>query len=137
MKMNKKVILAIIMAFSAILFSVSCDNDNVVGSDEGVIQINDVVFTVTDRTVSSNKLTATGTVKNTGSSKISPLWYIDGEFYADSNKTLILGGDVRSMNIPLNAGVETIWTLELSDPDIAEGNYPDFVVANLRAYYKD
>lgn len=121
----------------AVLFLFSCDNDNVVGSDEGVIQINNVVFTVTDRTVSSNKLTATGTIKNNGSSKISPLWYIDGEFYADSTQKLILGGDVTSMNIPLNAGVETIWTLELSDPDIAEGNYPEFVVTNLRAYYRD
>jgi len=65
------------------------------------------------------------------------MWYIDGEFYADSTKKLILGGDVTSMNIPLNTGVETIWTLELSDPNIAEGSYPDFVVANLRAYYRE
>ncbi len=93
MKLFARYLPGLLVTVLGALFLFSCDNDTVVGSDEGIIQIDAVVFTVTGRSVSSNKLSASGIVKNTGSSRISPMWYIDGEFYADSKKTLIFSGD--------------------------------------------
>jgi len=139
MKLYAQVILAGIMVFFVLFFHVSCDSDDetLVGSEKDIRLIKDVHFTVTEREVSSNKLKASALVKNTGTTKITPPWYIDGEFYADSTKKLILGGDATTINVPLDKDVEAMWTLEFSSSDIAEGSYPDFIVTNMRAYYKE
>ncbi|RKY90360.1 MAG: hypothetical protein DRQ01_09300, partial [Ignavibacteriae bacterium] len=78
-----------------------------------------------------------GTVKNTGSADITPPWYIEGQFYADSTLTLKLGGDNTRITVPLEPGVQTLWSLTFSDPNIAEGDYPNFRVSNMRAYYNE
>jgi len=123
--------------FSLTLLGSSCENNTVVGSDEGVTKINNVSFTITGLETSSSSLKATGTVKNTGSSKITSPWYIEGQFYADSTLSLKLGGDNTQIGVPLETGLQTIWTLEFSSPDVSEGNYPNFRVSNLRAFYNE
>ena len=129
------VLLAVFL--SLIFLGSSCENNTVVGSDEGITVINNVSFTITELETSSSSLKASGTVKNTGSSKITSPWYIEGQFYADSTLSLKLGGDNTQIGVPLETGVATIWTLEFSNPDISEGNYPNFRVSNLRAFYNE
>ena len=132
--------------FSAIIFSLtflgsSCENgdgnNTIVGTTQGNTNINNVSFTITELEVFSNSLKVSGTVKNTGSADITPPWYIEGQFYADSTLTLKLGGDNSRINIPLEPGVKTLWSLTFSDPNIAEGDYPHFRVSNMRAYYNE
>ena len=130
---NKSSVKILIIAALTFLGS-SCEQDPVIGPDPGKDPIR-VTFTVTSQQVTSTKLSVSGKVKNTGSSTITSYWYVEGQFYADNTYTLLLGGDVTTINLPLNPGVETLWNLELSDPDIAEGNYPNFAVKDLVAYY--
>ena len=138
MKYSKYVFVLLSIFFSVLLLGSSCDNDpggTVVGSDEGNKLINNVSFTVTDLETSSSSLKASGNVKNTGTSTITSPWYVEGQFYADSTLTLKLGGKNIRIGVPLEAGIETIWTITFSDPNIAEGDYPNFRISNLRAYY--
>ncbi len=130
---NKSLLITLIITALTFLGS-SCEQDPVIGPDPGKDPIR-VTFTITSQLVTSNKLSVSGKVKNTGSSTITAYWYIEGQFYADNTYTLLLGGDVTTINLPLNPGVETLWNLELSDPDIAEGNYPNFALKDLVAYY--
>jgi hypothetical protein len=130
---NKSSVKILIIAALTFLGS-SCEQDPVIGPDPGKDPIR-VTFTVTSQQVTSTKLSVSGKVKNTGSSTITAYWYVEGQFYADNTYSLLLGGDVTTINLPLNPGVETLWNLELSDPDIAEGNYPNFAIKDLVAYY--
>lgn len=130
----------LLIVFSAVLLNLlflaaSCETDPVVGSDEGIKVINQVSFKITQLETSSSSLTATGTVKNTGPAKITSPWYVEGQFYADSTFTLKLGGDNDRITVPLESGVQTVWTLVFSDPDISEGQYQNFRVSNVRAFY--
>ena len=134
MRTNNKSFLIILIIIALTFLGSSCEQDPVIGPDPGKDPIR-VTFTITSQQVTSTKLSVSGKVKNTGSSTITSYWYVEGQFYADNTYTLLLGGDVTTMNIPLNPGVETLWNLELSDPDIAEGNYPNFALKDLVAYY--
>ena len=134
MRTNNKSLLIILIIIALTFLGSSCEQDPVIGPDPGKDPIR-VTFTITSQLVTSTKLSVSGKVKNTGSSTITAYWYIEGQFYADNTYTLLLGGDVTTINLPLNPGVETLWNLELSDPDIAEGNYPNFAVNDLVAYY--
>ena len=40
------------------------------------------------------------------------------------------------MNVSLDPGVETLWTLHFSEDNIIESDYPNFRVCHLRAYYR-
>ena len=138
MKKSKLALLLLAVIFSLTFLGSSCENsDPVVGSEVGVTVINHVFFTNSGLETSSSSLIASGTVKNTGSSKITPTWYIEGQFYADSTLTLKLGGDNTRITVPLEPGVQTLWSLTFSDPNIAEGDYPNFRVSNMRAYYNE
>ena len=134
MRTNNKSLLITLIVIALTFLGSSCEQDPVIGPDPGKDPIR-VTFTITSQLVTSTKLSVSGKVKNTGSSTITAYWYIEGQFYADNTYTLLLGGDVTTINLPLNPGVETLWNLELSDPDIAEGNYPNFAVKDLVAYY--
>jgi len=135
---NCKCTSALLAVFLLLIFlGSSCENNTVVGSDEGITVINNVSFTITELETSSSSLKASGTVKNTGSLKITSPWYIEGQFYADSTLSLKLGGDNTQIGVPLETGVATIWTFEFSNPDISEGNYPNFRISNLRAFYNE
>jgi hypothetical protein len=111
------------------------DSSPVVGSAE-VNPITTASFTVTGFQATGTELSATGRVRNNGSARISPPWYIEGIFYSDSTLTLQLGGRNMTMNVSLDPGVETLWTLQFSDDSIIESDYPNFRVSNLRAYYR-
>ena len=130
---NKPLLIILIIAALTFLGS-SCEEDPIIGPDPGKEPIR-VTFTVTSQLVTSTKLSVSGKVKNIGSNTITAHWYVEGQFYSDNTYTLLLGGDVTTINLPLNPGVETLWNLELSDPDIAEGNYPNFAIRDLVAYY--
>jgi len=134
MRTNNKSLLIILIIIALTFLGSSCEQDPVIGPDPGKDPIR-VTFTITSQQVTSTKLSVSGKVKNTGSSTITSYWYVEGQFYADNTYTLLLGGDVTTINLPLNPGVETLWTLEFSDPDIAEGNYPNFALKDLVAYY--
>lgn len=134
MRTNNKSLLIILIIIALTFLGSSCEQDPVIGPGPGKDPIR-VTFTVTSQHVTSTKLSVSGKVKNTGSSTITAYWYVEGQFYADHTFSLLLGGDVTTINLPLNPGVETLWNLELSDPDIAEGNYPNFAVKDLVAYY--
>ena len=134
MRTNNKSLLIILIVTALTFLGSSCEQDPVIGPDPGKDPIR-VTFTITSQLVTSSKLSVSGKVKNTGSSTITAYWYIEGQFYADNTYSLLLGGDVTTINLPLNPGVETLWNLELSDPDIAEGNYPNFALKDLVAYY--
>ncbi len=133
---NKSFLIMLIIVALTFLGS-SCENGNstVVGSTQGNTDINNVSFTITELEVSSSSLKASGTVKNTGSSTITSPWYVEVQFYADSTLSLKLGGNRTQIGVPLESGVQTIWTITFSDPNIAEGDYPNFRVSNFRAYY--
>ncbi|MGB5849611.1 MAG: hypothetical protein WBH40_14050 [Ignavibacteriaceae bacterium] len=130
---NKSLVTMLVIATLTFLGS-SCEQDPIIGPDPGKDPIR-VSFTITSQLVTSTKLSVSGRVKNIGSNTITAYWYIEGQFYADNTYSLLLGGDVTTINLPLNPGVETLWNLELSDPEIAEGNYPNFAVRDLVAYY--
>ncbi len=134
MRTNNKSFLIILIIIALTFLGSSCEQDPVIGPDPGKDPIR-VTFTITSQLVTSTRLSVSGKVKNTGSSTITAYWYIEGQFYADNTYALLLGGDVTTINLPLNPGVETLWNLELSDPDIAEGNYPNFALKDLVAYY--
>lgn len=118
----------------------SCDDESgnpVVGTTQGNTDINNVSFNVTELEVTSSSLKASGTAKNTSTKTITSPWYVETQFYADSTFSLKLGGNRTRINVPLEAGVQTVWSITFSDPDIAEGNYPNFRVSNFRAYYSN
>jgi len=134
----------LMLTISALLFLLvtgsSCDDEGgstVVGNTQGNTDINYVSFTVTELEVSSSSLKASGTVKNNGNKTITSPWYVETQFYADSTLSLKLGGNRTRIGVPLEVGVQTVWSITFSDPDIAEGNYPNFRVSNFRAYYSN
>jgi hypothetical protein len=120
-----------------IFIGASCESSDPIVGDPGVPVITNVSFKITALNVSSDRLSASGTVRNNSSVKITPPWNIEGQFYADSTLTLKLGGDVTRISVPLERGVETLWTLDFSSQNISEGNYPNFRVSGLRAYYNE
>lgn len=127
---------AFTLVITCVLY-VSCEDAGPVVGSEDVNVISNVSFTITDKEVTSTELTATGRVRNDGTARISPPWYIEGIFYGDSTFTLQLGGRNTTMNVALNPGVATFWTLLFSNPDMTESDYPNFTVSDLRAFFKE
>ena len=137
MKTNKTFLLLVSLFLYLIIIGSSCETSDPIVGDPGVPVITNVSFNVTALNVSSDKLTATGTVRNNSSVRIAPPWNIEGQFYSDSTFTLKLGGDVTRITVPLESGVETLWTLKFSSSNISEGDYPNFRVSGMRAYYDE
>ena len=105
----------------------------VIGSENNET-VNDVEWTLNEYTFSNTTLTATGMITNMGDTTIIATWGVEAEFYSDSTFTLILGGEQQFFNVNLGSGVSTQWTLNYSDPDIVESNYPSFAINNFRAF---
>ena len=125
----KKILLII-----SIILLISCDSSKPVGSD-GVNELTNLEFIIDDeKEVTSTALIVKGSVINTGTTKVSAPWYIEGMFYSDTNFTTILGGASQTINVPLESGVNYNWTLSFSSSDILESEYPNFGFRNLRAY---
>ena len=121
-----------ILVIISILLLISCNNT--IGSDD-VNELTNLEFTIDDeKEVTSTALIVKGSVINTGTTKVSSPWYIEGMFYSDTNFTTILGGASQTINVPLEAGVNYNWTLSFSSSDILESEYPNFGFRNLRGY---
>ena len=105
----------------------------VIGSENNET-INDVEWTLSGYTFSNSTLTATGMITNMGDTTIIATWGVEAEFYSDSTFTLILGGEQQYFNVNLGSGVSKQWTLNYSDPDIVESDYPNFAINNFRAF---
>ena len=105
----------------------------VIGSENNET-VNDVEWTLNEYTFCNTTLTATGMITNMGDTTIIATWGVEAEFYSDSTFTLILGGEQQFFNVNLGSGVSKQWTLNYSDPDILESNYPSFAINNFRAF---
>ena len=113
-----------ILAITSILLLISCNNT--IGSDD-VNELTNLEFTIDDeKEVTSTARIVKGSVINTGTTKVSAPWYIEGMFYSDTNFTTILGGASQTINVPLESGVNYNWTLSFSSSDILESEYPNF-----------
>ena len=138
MKHYKNLILIVSSVLLLVFTGASCEDESgntVVGTTQGNTDIKTVSFIVTELEVTSSSLKASGTVKNTSTKTITSPWYVETQFYSDSTYSLKLGGNRTRIGVPLEAGVQTVWSITFSDPDIAEGDYPNFCVSNFRAYY--
>ena len=122
----------IIILIATILLFIGC-SEGVIGSENNET-INDVEWTLNGYTFSNTTLTATGMIANMGDTTILARWGVEAEFYSDSTFTLILGGTQQSFNVNLGSGVSKQWTLNFSDSDIVESNYPNFAINNFRAF---
>ena len=123
------VVLALI--FSVLFFNLSCE---VIGSEDD-IEIQDVLFQLDSTYIHVDSLIAEGTVENNGEQSITPMWYIEGQFYADSSFVVKLGGDSQSFNFPLDVGQITHWKLVFTSNTIDVTDYPCFSLRELRAIY--
>ena len=117
-----------------ILLMYGCNN--VIGSDDDT-ELNNLEFTQIVKAVSDSELTVTGQVKNTGTTKVSSPWYVEGMFYTDTTFTFILGGDNQRQNVPLEPEVSISWTLSYSSSEVLESDYPNFGFRNLRGFTKN
>ena len=116
----------------SILLLISCNNT--IGSDD-VNELTNLEFTIDDeKEVTTTALIVKGSVINTGTTKVSSPWYIEGMFYSDTNFTTILGGANQIINVPLESGVNYNWSLSFSSNDIIESEYQYFGFRNLRGY---
>ena len=120
-----------ILIIISIILLINCNNT--IGSDD-VIELTNLEFTIDEKKVTSTALIVKGSVINTGITKVSSPWYIEGMFYSDSNFTTILGGASQTINVPLESGVNYNWTLSFSSSDFLESEYQNFGFRNLRGY---
>ena len=119
-----------ILVILSIFLLISCNNT--IGSDD-VNELTNLEFTIDDENeVTTTALIVKGSVINTGTTKVSSPWYIEGMFYSDTNFTTILGGASQTINVPLEFGVSYNWTLSFSSSDASE--YQAFGFRNLRGY---
>jgi hypothetical protein len=103
-----------------------------VGSDN-VFVLSGAEFTVGERNLVDDKMVAKGNVRNGGTSKFSPTWYVEAEFYRDSTFTYKLGGAQQSITFSLAPGEETGWELKFASTRFDLNQYPNFTIKNLRA----
>ena len=122
----------IIILIVTILLFVGCSG-GVIGSENNET-INDIEWALNEYTFSNTTLTATGMITNTGDTTILATWWVEAEFYSDSTFSVILGGDQQSFDVNLQSGVSTQWTLNYSDPNKTESDYPNFAINNFRAF---
>ena len=121
-----------ILVIFSIFLLISCNNT--IGSDD-VNELTNLEFTIDDeKEVTTTALIVKGSVINTGTTKVSSPWYIEGMFYSDNNFTTILGGASQTISVPLESGVSFNWTLSFSSSDIIESEYQTFGFRNLRGY---
>lgn len=125
------------LILSILIFLFNCNGNSIVGSDD-VTEISYVEFSEIETYNSGEYLELSGRAKNISNNKtISSPWYIECQFYADSNKILKLGGDNVRITYPLEPEQEALWTIRWFPPNESNINlddYPDFTYDDLRAY---
>lgn len=115
------------------LFTSACEEAMPTG-EEDVNEFEQVVFVVTSKEVVDNTFFVEGTIENTGSETFTPTWFMEAQFYTDSQRSLKLGGSVDSFNFSLEQGERTAWSLRYSNSEQNLDNYQDFGIGNFRAY---
>lgn len=111
-----------------------CESEPSVTGADDVFVLPGAQITLSSYAIVDNGLQANGTVKNAGTTRYAPYWYVEGDFYSDSTFTLKLGGAVKSFSFPLEPGVATPLVLRFSSQTIDVNQFPHFRVGNLRAY---
>ena len=114
-----------------LLFLLSCSN--IIGSSN-VFELDNLSLTITEKEVSNSSWKISGTVVNIGDTTVLAPWYIEAMFYSDSTFTETFGGDNDRMNFHLESGVTRNWTLTHRKNGLAESDYPNFAIKDLRAY---
>ncbi len=130
----KKLIVPILI-LSCLALS-NCESEPVTGSEE-VIEINSVEFTTDTAYVFGNDYRAEGTVKNIGSSAITPIWYLEGSFFRDPEGTFKMGGGNTSYTFSLAPGQLTGWQITFRNSQYPASENPDFSIGELRVYKND
>jgi len=131
----KLLFVLILSSLSFYAFSCGGWSNPVVGSNNDVV-INGLVFTIDRSYVSGTTMYANGTVRNNGSVKVTSPWVIEGQFYTDSTYIIKIGGSNVQINVPLESGQGTLWSLSFY-PSQGTQVYPNFKVGNLRGIYKN
>jgi hypothetical protein len=108
------------------------ESDPIVGSDD-VFVLDKAQITVTEKSLSGSTMVAKGEVENVGSTKISPTWFVEGQFYSDSTYKLKLGGTNTAITFSLEPGEKTRFELRFSSSRDDLTEYPKFGVKGLRA----
>jgi len=129
MKKLISLLLLVLISFPA------CEETAPTGSED-VIEFEKVVFVITSKEVVDNTFFVEGTVRNTGDETFTPTWFMEAQFYTDTQQSIKLGGSVDSFNFSLNKNETTQWELRYSNSDQNLDNYQDFGIGNLRAYKK-
>lgn len=109
-----------------------CSEQPVVGSDD-VFVLDKAKITVTEKNLSGTTMVAKGEVENTGTSKISPTWWVEGQFYSDTTYKLKLGGANTAFTFSLEPGEKARFELRFSSRNEDLTEYPNFGVKGLRA----
>ncbi len=126
----------VLLIASLSFFAFMCEkSDPVVGSNKDV-EISGLVFTLDRSNISGATMYANGTVRNNGSGQVNSPWLVEGQFYTDSTYTMKLGGSNVQINVPLESGQGTIWSLSFYSNQGNIPTYPKFKVGNLRGIYE-
>lgn len=132
----KLLFVLILSSLSFYAFSCGVESNPVVGSNKDV-EISGLVFTVERSYISGTTMYASGTVRNNGPLKVTSPWVIEGQFYTDSTYIIKIGGSNVQINVPLESGQGTLWSLSLYPGQGNSQTYPNFKVGNLRGIYKN
>ncbi len=102
--------------------------------EEDVNEFESVEFVITSKQLVNDTFFVEGTVRNTGDITFTPTWYMEAQFYTDTEQSIKLGGAVDRFNFSLENGETTRWELEYSNSEQDLDDYPDFGIGNMRAY---
>jgi hypothetical protein len=123
---------------SLIFIAATCEEpvDTVVGSSNDT-EIKNMSFTLDTTYLSGASLVARGKAQNDGRDRITPTWYVEAQFYTDSTYITKLGGNNTAINVPLDPGQQTFWTISFSSAQVDVRQFPRFRVKDIRAIYKN
>ena len=125
----KSILLILVTTF---LF-VGCEETMPTGSED-VNEFESVQFVIESRELVDNTFFVKGTVTNKGNTTFTPTWYMEAQFYNNTQQSVKLGGAVDSFNFSLDKDETTQWSLTYKNSDQNLNDYPNFGIGNLRAY---
>jgi hypothetical protein len=129
-------ILVILLLLLGLLYS--CETTDTVVDNPQDTLIQNLGFTVdtTYLDAGGNRLVASGSVRNNGSTKVTSPWYVEAQFYTTKSSSTKLGGNYTQIGVPLSSGQSTFWTIYFSSSNVDVRSYPNFGVKDLRGIYK-
>ena len=114
----------------ALLF-VGCNEKSSTGYYE-LSYFDDVIFTIENKTGSTNWLKVEGTVTNIGTETIPNQFGIYCKYYSDSTLTHLCSSDNITLHFPFIQGETYNWTMRGSCNGLL---VPDWVITDLVVYY--